>query len=165
MNKKKKMKLRLFCLVLLTVLCFGIPVSVASEAHAASEEETFELLAGKTAGVMTGTPQDVIILAKVPDAKIQYFNSITDVALALEKGKVDFAALPTVNYYTLVQEYTNLGYLDVPFAVYDVGTVFAKTSRSSAIRAELNQYIEKLEKNGELEKSRSTGFIRMTGRI
>ncbi len=152
MNKKKKMKLRLFCLVLLTVLCFGIPASVASEAHAASEEETFELLAGKTAGVMTGTPQDVIILAKVPDAKIQYFNSITDVALALEKGKVDFAALPTVNYYTLVQEYTNLGYLDVPFAVYDVGTVFAKTSRSSAIRAELNQYIEKLEKNGELEK-------------
>ena len=158
MDKKKKMRARLFCMIMLVMLCFGIPASVTSDAHAASEssavseEETLSLLSGKTAGVMTGTPQDAIILAKVPDAKIQYFNSITDVALALQKGKVDFAALPTVNYYTLVQEYRNLGYLDVAFAVYDVGTVFAKTEKGDAIRAELNEYIAKLEKNGELEK-------------
>ena len=91
-------------LVLLTVLCFAICAgAAATDAQTPSQEETLALLSGKTAGVMTGTPQDGIILAKIPDAKIQYFNSITDVALALEKHKVDFAGLPTVSYYTLAQ--------------------------------------------------------------
>ncbi len=152
MAKKKTIRIHLFCVILLTMLCFIVPFAAASEVHADSEEETFELLAGKTAGVMTGTPQDAIILAKVPDAKIQYFNSITDVALALEKNKIDFAALPTVNYYTLVQEYKDFGYLDVPFAIYDVGAVFAKTEKSDVIRKQLNEYIAKLKENGELEK-------------
>ena len=154
----KTKNMRLLCMVLLIIMCFGVLMPFTSEAYATSdssevsEDETLQLLAGKTAGVMTGTPQDEIILAKVPDAKIQYFNSITDVALALQKGKVDFAALPTVNYYTLVQEYKNLGYLDVAFAIYDVGTVFAKTDKGDAIRAELNEYITKLDESGELKE-------------
>ncbi len=139
-------KILRFGLLLLAILCFGLP------ALADSDEDTFALLEGKTAGVMTGTPQDAIILAKLPDAQIQYFNSITDVALALEKNKIDFAALPTVNYYTLVQEYPSLGYLDAPFAVYDVGTVFAKTEKSDAIREKLNEYIASLKESGELEQ-------------
>ena len=145
MNRMNTMPIRLLCMLLL-VLCLAL------SALAESEEAAFALLKGKTAGVMTGTPQDAIILAKLPDAKIDYFNSITDVALALEKNKIDFAALPTVNYYTLVQEYTNLGYLDVPFAVYDVGTVFAKTKAADAIREKLNEYIAALKESGELEK-------------
>ena len=145
MDGRKFKRFGLLCL-LLAIVCLGFP------ALADSDEETFALLEGKTAGVMTGTPQDAIIWAKLPNAQIQYFNSITDVALALEKNKIDFAALPTVNYYTLVQEYPNLGYLDAPFAIYDVGTVFAKTEKGDAIRAKLNEYIATLRENGELEK-------------
>lgn len=162
MMRRKNMLCRLLC-AMLAVLCCCTPLVAVTEAYAASEEttsdasdaseeETFGLLSGKAAGVMTGTPQDGLILAKVPDAQIQYFNSITDVALALEKGKVSFAALPTVNYYTLVQEYPDLGYLDVPFAVYDVGTVFAKTEKGDAIRLKLNEYITKLKESGKLEE-------------
>ncbi len=161
MMKQKRLLRRLFC-AMLAVFCCCTPLVAVTEAYAAeettldasdvSEEETFGLLSGKAAGVMTGTPQDGLILAKVPDAQIQYFNSITDVALALEKGKVSFAALPTVNYYTLVQEYPDLGYLDVPFAVYDVGTVFAKTEKGDAIRLKLNEYINKLKESGKLEE-------------
>ena len=145
MNGRKMLRFGLLCL-LPVILCLGIP------ALADSDADVFALLEGKTAGVMTGTPQDAIILAKLPNAQIQYFNSITDVALALEKNKIDFAALPTVNYYTLVQEYPNLGYLDAPFAVYDVGTVFAKTEKSDAIRAQLNEYIAALKESGALEE-------------
>ena len=144
MDVRKILRFGLLCLLIL--LCLG------ASALADSDADVFALLEGKTAGVMTGTPQDAIILAKLPDAQIQYFNSITDVALALEKNKIDFAALPTVNYYTLVQEYPNLGYLDAPFAVYDVGTVFAKTEKSDAIRAQLNEYIAALKESGALEE-------------
>ncbi len=152
MNKKRWQRIRLFCMILMAMLSLSIAGSVTTTAHAVSDEETFALLKGKTAGVMTGTPQDAIILAKIPDAKIQYFNSITDVALALEKKKIDFAALPTVNYYTLVQQYTGFGYLDAPFALYDVGTVFAKTDKADAIREKMNEYIATLKDSGELEK-------------
>ncbi len=149
MNETKTICARLICLLLTAMLCLGC------SALAESDDEVFALLEGKTAGVMTGTPQDAIIWAKLPDAEIQYFNSITDVALALEKNKIDFAALPTVNYYTLVQEYTNLGYLDVPFAVYDVGTVFAKTEQGDALRAKLNEYIASLKESGALEEKQN----------
>ena len=152
---KKKTMFRLLLCVLLAVISFCIPASAASEVDMPSEEDTLGLLAGKTAGVMTGTPQDAIILAKIPDAQIQYFNSITDVALALEKNKISFAALPTVSYYTLVEEYPNLGYLDVSLAVYDVGTVFAKTDEGDALRAQLNEYIASLKESGELEKKQN----------
>lgn len=144
MNKRKAIYLWLLCLVML--LCSGI------SALADSDEDATALLSGKTAGVMTGTPQDAIILAKVPDAKIQYFNSLTDVILALEKNKIDFAGLPTVSYNILAEEYPDLGYLDIPLAVYDVGTVFQKNANKEALREQLNEYIQSLKDSGELEK-------------
>ncbi len=142
----------LCAMAVMAVIFILLGTSFVTYADSESEEDTLALLSQKTAGVMTGTPQDAIILAKIPDAQIQYFNSITDVALALEKNKISFAALPTVSYYTLVQEYKNLGYLDVPLAVYDVGTVFAKTEKGDALRSKLNEYILKLKENGELEE-------------
>ena len=152
MLRKKTSHCRLLCLLVIAMACICVFISIPLKTYGDSDEDTFKLLSGKTAGVMTGTPQDGIILAKVPDAHIQYFNSITDVALALEKNKVSFAALPTVNYYTLAEEYSDLGYLDAAFAVYDVGTVFAKNEKGDAIREKLNEYILSLKESGELEE-------------
>ncbi len=161
MNKKNNIFIRSVCIIILAILCLGIPCSALAEttssatettASSESEEEVWKALSGKTAGVMTGTPQDKIIWTKVPDAKIQYFNSITDVALALQKKKVDFAALPTVSYYTLAQQYPELGYLDATFTVFDIGTVFAKNEESDSVRKQLNEYIAKLKDSGELQK-------------
>lgn len=148
MIKEKK----LVHVMLLIGMIFCMLFFATFEVRADSDEDTLALLSQKTAGVMTGTPQDAIILAKIPDAKIEYFNSITDVALALEKNKITFAALPTVSYYTLVQEYKNLGYLDVPLAVYDVGTVFAKTDKGDALRLKMNKYIASLKESGALDE-------------
>ena len=148
MIKEKK----LVHVMLMIGMIFCMLFFATFEVRADSDEDTLALLSQKTAGVMTGTPQDAIILAKIPDAKIEYFNSITDVALALEKNKITFAALPTVSYYTLVQEYKNLGYLDVPLAVYDVGTVFAKTDKGDALRLKMNKYIASLKESGALDE-------------
>lgn len=162
MRTDRRILFRIFSFILLIAVCFSFitvtsadsPEESSSETEdsAFSAEYSVELLEGKTAGVMTGTPQDSIIRAKVQDVTIQYFNSATDLALALQTKKIDFIALPTVNYYTLVQQYTDLGYLDVAFAVYDIGTVFAKTEKGDALRAEFNQYINELKASGELEK-------------
>ena len=158
MSKKRSIFIKMLCTVMLATLCLIMPYTVFAETSqeiastSESEEEVWNALAGKTAGVMTGTPQDKIILSKVPDAKIQYFNSITDVALALQKKKVDFAGLPTVSYYTLAQQYEGFGYLDAAFAVYDIGTVFAKNEKSDPIRLQLNEYIGELKSSGKLQE-------------
>ncbi len=153
MNRKNKPLVQSLCALIALLLCLGAPFCAwAEETTASDDTAVWEMLSGKTAGVMTGTPQDKIVLSKVPNAKIQYFNSITDVALALETKKVDFAALPTVSYYTLVQQYENFGYLDAAFAVYDVGTVFSKSGQNENIRLQLNEYIQKLKDNGQLEE-------------
>ena len=65
--KKKKIHLLVLCALMTVMISFCIPVSAVSETYETAEE-TLELLSGKTAGVMTGTPQDAIILAKIPDA-------------------------------------------------------------------------------------------------
>ena len=153
MNKHTKSLYNLLCLMLAMLLCLGTSATAMAEADTEySEEEILEVLEGKTAGVMTGTPQDAIIQAKISNVEIQYFNSATDLALALEKRKIDFIALPTVNYYNLVPQYTDLGYIDVPLAIYDVGTVFAKTEKGDALRAQMNEFIAQLRESGELQK-------------
>lgn len=47
---------------------------------------------GKTFAVPTGTIADQFVLQRFPDAKIKYFNSVLDCALAVKGGKADAAA-------------------------------------------------------------------------
>jgi len=50
------------------------------------------LKGGKTIAVPSGTAADQLVLSKLPDAKIIYFNSILDCAIAVKEGKADAAA-------------------------------------------------------------------------
>ncbi|MEN6327612.1 MAG: ABC transporter permease subunit [Syntrophomonas sp.] len=44
---------------------------------------------GKTFAVVTGTAADQFVLEKFPDAKLKYYNSILDAAIAVKDGKAD----------------------------------------------------------------------------
>lgn len=162
MSIKKFGKIKIFCLALILTVCMGIPSSVFATSSAnvasgnttcdASDAEKLQTLEGKTAGVVTGTPQDEIIKANIKNVKVQYFNNVTDLTLALDKNKVDFISLPTVNYYGLLEQYPDLGYIDVNLKTYDVGTIFPKTDDGEALCKELNEYIAKIKDSGELQK-------------
>lgn len=151
MKKEEKSWIRAFCAILLLVLCLGNVSNITSEAISSADAESMEVLVGKTAGVMTGTPQDKIVQENVKDVRLQYFNTATDMALALQTKKIDFCALSTVNYYNMVKQYPEFGYINVPLATFNVGTIFPKTKKGDAIRVELNEYISKIKENGELK--------------
>lgn len=51
-----------------------------------------DLKGGKTFALPTGTAADQFVLKKLPDAKIKYFNTVLDCALAVKEGKADAAA-------------------------------------------------------------------------
>lgn len=138
------------CAALFLVLLVGSSQRVFSSTDSKGEE-VFDLLAGKTAGVVTGTPQDQIVRGKVPNARLLYFNSATDLALALQKGKIDFFVLSDINYYNMAGEYPNFGYLDEALMTYDLGVIFPKTAKGEALCSEVNQYIKELKEKGKLE--------------
>lgn len=48
---------------------------------------------GKTFAVPTGTVADESVLQKFPDAKLNYYNSVLDCALAVKGGKADAQVL------------------------------------------------------------------------
>ncbi len=144
------MLLRLACLLLAAIV-------VAAPLRAFAAEQTADStkvaqLAGKTAGVMAGTPQDEIVQASVEGADILYFNSLTDLVLALQSHKIDFFVLSSVNYYALAEDYPELGYIDQQLKSYDVGTIFPPNAAGEALCAQFNEYVATITDNGELTR-------------
>lgn len=140
----------LLWVALILALLVGSSQSAFSSTDSGGEE-VLDLLAGKTAGVVTGTPQDQIVKGKIQNAKLLYFNSSADLALALQKGKIDFFVLSDINYYNMAGEYPEFGYLDEALMTYDLGFIFPKTDKGGALCSEINEYIQKLKENGQLE--------------
>ncbi len=134
---------------------FLLIATIGSFYTVAAQEDTsdiLDLLEGKTAGVTTGTPQDQVVQDNISNAKLQYYNNISDLTLALKTKKVDFIVLSTVNYYGLVQQNPEFGYFDVSLKTYDVGTIFPKNENGEALRKQFNQYISHIKESNELEK-------------
>lgn len=164
MKYAKKSITRALCIILLFITCFCAVSTVVSAAEASatstssasqsssSDSSALDALAGKTAGVMTGTPQDSIIKAAVKNANIQYFSTASDMALALQTGKIDFYTLSTVNFYNMAEKYPDFGYINKPLTTFNVGTIFPKTENGDSLRSKLNEYIAKLKKTHELDK-------------
>lgn len=163
MKNTNKYTARLLCLILLFIICFctvsttsaaesPTPTASASQETSASDSTAFDALTGKTAGVMTGTPQDSIISSAIKDVKIQYFSTASDMALALQTGKIDFYTLSTVNFYNMAEKYPDFGYINKPLTTFNVGTIFPKTQKGDDLRCKLNEYIAKLKKNYELDR-------------
>ncbi len=168
----KRKRLRIFCAVLLTILIIGGTCAAAAVKAAAAEptnraqsarmqisntarDSYVELLDDKTAGVMTGTPQDTFVHSIFPNAKLEYFNNMADLALALHMKKVDFVVLPVTSYYTLAEQYPEFGYLDMPIVELEIGNIFPKTDAGDALRSKLNAYIAEIKESGELEEHQS----------
>ncbi len=152
--------LRMFCAVLLTILALGgicgagmVRVKAAETTDADAARASYvELLDGKTAGVMTGTPQDSFVQSAFPNAKLEYFNNMADLALALHMKKVDFIVLPVTNYYSLAEQYPEFGYLDMPIVELDIGAIFPKTEEADELRAKFNAYVAEIKESGELKE-------------
>ncbi len=154
----KKKWCHMICVVLIMIFCLVLTCNAWGEASSqenatsVQQKDTMAILEGKMAGVMTGTPQDTIVKNNVKNTKLQYFNNATDMALALQKKKIDFMALSSVNYYSMAEEYPELAYIKQPLTSFEVGTIFPKTQKADGIRGELNAYIAQIKQNGKLEE-------------
>lgn len=79
---------------LLIIGILSLLVSLMTGCHKEDKQITglSMLSGGKTFAVVTGTAVDQFVLGKFPDAKLQYYNSPLDAAIAVRDGKADATA-------------------------------------------------------------------------
>ncbi|MDO4978053.1 MAG: ABC transporter substrate-binding protein/permease [Eubacteriales bacterium] len=112
-----------------------------------------EDLAGRTAGVMVGTPQDDIIGKSINDVQFLFYNAYTDMILALEEKKIDFFTASTVAFGLIKDSHPDLIALEnISLKDIDTGAVFAMNSTGESLKKEYDQYLSEIEENGKLNE-------------
>ncbi len=109
-------------------------------------------LDGKKAGVLTGTPHADMINAVIDNASFEYYNSFTDLALALRQNKLDFFVNNDVAFNLMRDTYPEFFALDESICTFDVGTIFPKNRDNQELINRFNEYIAGVKADGTLEK-------------
>ena len=116
-------KPRILCtLAALLVLCaaLALPVSAGQPGGMEAPED----LAQKSVGVVTGAIYDQVLTARVPDARVNYFNNHTDEVAALLAGKIDALVTDEPMARYIVSQSPGLRILPEMLLLVLVGTVF-----------------------------------------
>ena len=148
---RKAVSLILLIILLIPMLC--ICPAQASESTTAADD-----FKGKRIGVLTGSVHDAVASRNLEDPVVTYYNSATDLAIALEMGKVDayVADEPTVRILT--KEYPGheivLKLSDEKYAY-----AFRKNDEMGALLCrQMTEFLKMLKKNGTLEEIDAVWF-------
>ena len=136
----------------------------ASEAWGAAEEESAGdarlegardvslQFNGLRAGIITGSFHDKVLAEEMPDSPISQYNSYPDLIEALQSDKIDFFLASTSIANHLVENNDNLEVIPQPLRLLDIGAMFAKTEKGDMLRAQMDEFITRIEKDGTLDE-------------
>ena len=115
-------------------------------------------LAGCKVGIILGANHDEFASKKIPDVKIEYFNDLSAVTLALKTGKIDAFAntLPTAIYMT--HEHKDISYISEPLENALTYSAFTNSEKGRKICKEYAEFVKSLWDNGTI-KSLSDKWI------
>ena len=156
--KKKGAKLILLIMIFTLSLSFLAGVvsraegTDTSSANAGSAGRRVSDYNGKRVGVLAGTMNDTFVIKALPDAKLSYYNNISDMIAALEADKVDSIAGDEPVFSMAASENDRLEILDESLQDYDLGAIFPKTQKGEKLLSEFNEFIAKLKASGELDE-------------
>lgn len=101
---------------------------------------------GKTFAVPTGTAADKFVLEKFPDAKLEYYNSVLDCALAVKGGKSDAAAYDKPVLLNIAGKNEGLTVLDEVLVDDNYG--FAVQLTNNELKRTIDEVLDELKANG-----------------
>ena len=164
----KRKTLRVFVLSLLlagmSVLFPPLSTFCRAENEAAADPETasvsadgqlppeFQDLDGKRFGVQTGSTFDRDVLAWFPHAQIVYYNSLPDLAVALQTGKIDAFPSDEIALEMMRGQGSEMTVLEPYMDHYSIGFVFAKTKEGGSLRDEMDAWMTEAKESGVLDK-------------
>ena len=161
--KKKTIRKLALTLFMTGLLAFFSPLSVPGRAEneevpsdslSAAEELAPELQAldGKRFGVQTGSTFDQDVMTWFPHAQIVYYNSLPDLAVALQTGKIDAFPSDEIALEMMRGQGTDLTVLEPYMDHYSCGFVFAKTPGGGRLRDEMDAWMTEARESGALDE-------------
>jgi len=106
-------------------------------------------LADKQFAVPTGTVADQLVLGKFPTAKVVYFNTVLDAALAVKTHKADAAAYDEPILRNIAAKNPGLRVLPEPLTVDDYGYAMRLTDRD--LKTAVDGVIADMKASGEYD--------------
>ena len=115
-------------------------------------------LSGLKVGVQAGTMLDEIATKYLPDSPKDYYNSVTDLAIALETGKISAYCADEPMARLMCEEYDTHRILSI-MTTESYGFVFPKKNDNSAkLQEQMNAFLTKIEEDGTLAEIDSLWF-------
>ena len=108
-------------------------------------------LDGGRVGVQTGSSFDGMIGERLPDARVEYYNTKADLVAALNGHKVDAFVVDEPVARILMREDDRITYLPEYLDSYDFAFVFPKGDTGEALREQFNAFLEPLRSDGTLD--------------
>ncbi len=104
---------------------------------------------GKTFAVPTGTAADQFVLQRFPDAKLEYYNSVLDCALAVKGGKAVAAVYDKPVLLNIAGKNEGLAVLQEMLVDDNYG--FAVQLKDVELKNKIDEVLEELKANGTYE--------------
>ncbi|MCK9202924.1 MAG: ABC transporter substrate-binding protein/permease [Bacteroidales bacterium] len=114
------------------------------------------LKGGKTFAVPTGTVADQFVLKKFPDAKLEYYNSVLDCAIAVKDGKADGAVYDLPVLKNIVAK--NDGIVVLPELLFNDQYGFAVRLQDTVLKNTIDNVLDTLKVNGTYEDMKLRWF-------
>ena len=127
-------------------------------ADPSAHDTGFSDLGGNRIGVGTGTNFPEIVLQYLPDAEFSYYNTLSDIIVALKSGRIDAFVLDEPAARSAAAADGALAIYPESLGSFDFAYILTKNERGSAICAELSEYLDGLRDEGTLERLQSKWF-------
>ena len=149
----KRFRRLVLCVLLLCAVLSAARAEPPETANPGKNEITsLDDLDGADIGVQTGMICDVLTQQRIPNTKIQYYNSQTDAMIALRTGKVKGWCCdePVARYILL--SHPEMVILKEPLAKSDLAAVFPKTDAGSKLRDQYSAFVDRLWADGTMAR-------------
>ena len=115
-------------------------------------------LDGKAIGVMTGSTMDQYTDLFIQNAQKEYYNAFSDMALAVEQGRIAAFLMDEPMARALCAENDAVTYLDEYLTEDSYAFAFPKDEDGARLRDQMNEFLAKIRADGTLEEIENIWF-------
>ena len=117
-----------------------------------TESQTLERFENATLGVIDGSLYAGYSKELFPNAKIDSYQSFTDLFQCVKQGKIDGFMIDMPGFNSVHRTEPGLSFINVPQYKVEIGYGFSKNEKGERIQRQMNAYLDELRADGRLDE-------------